>query len=157
MDTNKRKRALDDVGDALEDGECLVQAYVDTASHRRPPSPPSTPVLRLVAHHSSKSSALDLIPAQQTLAILTETTSIGRDRSYEPRIRLKSMEVSKTHATLFIDDKSFGNSDDEEGCWCIVDNASTHGTYIRAHGSSEWQRLSEKGTASKPHRLRHLE
>ena len=118
--------------------------------HARPPPPPSLDPhpLRLEIRHSSSHPASNLLPPQHTLALVTATTSIGRDRSYTPRIRLKSLEVSKTHATLFFDDIAQG--------WCVCDSASTHGTFVRRLGE-QWERLSEKGRTSLPRLLRHME
>ena len=156
-------------GEEAETAEEREAAEAATAMHRHgqlereeqeqhdhaamlPPPPPA--VLRLVVHQSSLSPSSNLLPPGQTLAVITETTSIGRDRSYDPRIRLKSLEVSKTHATLYYND--------DEGVWCIVDAASTHGTFVRAsdRGKGEQQpylRLSSKGQASLPRPLFHLE
>lgn len=131
-----------DDADALEDGE-----EIEESASIRPPPPP--PVLRLVVHHSSANPAADLLPAHQTVAAITETTSIGRDRSYDARIRLKSLEVSKTHATLYYNEI--------DAHWCILDNASTHGTFVRPDGEQAYARLSVKGATSLPRVLRHLE
>lgn len=125
----------------LEDGEEIEE--LDTMI------PPPPPVLRLVVYHSSAGASADLLPSHQTVAVVTQTTSIGRDRSYDPRIRLKSLEVSKTHATLF--------HNEMERTWCILDNASTHGTFVRQEGQQGYTRLSEKGATSLPRILQHLE
>lgn len=154
------KRGFEEVSNdeeegAIEDGEELEQQQqqppqvwpsLDNAFAVPPPPPP---VLRLVVHHSSSAPSANPLPAHQTLAIITETTSIGRDRSYDPRIRLKSLEVSKTHATLYYSEG--------DGTWCILDNASTHGTFLRSDGAEAYTRLSEKGMTSLPRVLRHLE
>lgn len=131
----------DNGNDELEDGEELE------VTDLVPPPPP--PVLRLVVYHSSAGSSADLLPSHQTLAIVSETTSIGRDRSYDPRIRLKSLEVSKTHATLYYNE--------QDGDWCILDNASTHGSFVRKEGEQTYTRLSDKGATSLPRVLKHLE
>lgn len=105
--------------------------------------------LRLVVYHSSHNPASNLLPARQTVAYIDSTTTIGRDKSYDPRIRLKSLEVSKAHATLFYDEQA--------GSWSIVDTASTHGTFVKSKGDQAWSRLAEKGKASLPRTLQHLE
>ncbi|KWU42985.1 hypothetical protein RHOSPDRAFT_10769, partial [Rhodotorula sp. JG-1b] len=79
-----------------------------------------------------------------------EPVSIGRDKSYERRIRLRELAVSKSHATLFW-------TVVVGGYWAIVDNASTHGTFVRAEGEKRFVRLSEAKVASVPHRLYHLD
>lgn len=124
----------------LEDGEEIEPTLL-------PPPPPD--VLRLVVHHSSAGPSADLLPAHQTLAIIMQTTTVGRDRSYDSRIRLKSLEVSKTHATLYYNEM--------DARWCILDNASTHGTFVRPDGEQEYTRLSAKGATSLPRVLTHLE
>ena len=49
----------------------------------------------------------------------TATVSLGRDKWTDKRIRLKEMQVSKTHANLFwLDDR------DGEGAWAIADTGS---------------------------------
>lgn len=150
---SKKRKTLHDPPDSCRPGQVGLRK-IDAASdynHDFPPPPPPCSALRLVVHHSATSSSLDLLPVHLLLAVVTCTTTIGRDRSFEPRIRLKSLEVSKTHATLFQEE---GN---DNGSWFIVDNASTHGTFVRRHLQSEWERLSEKGTASAPRLLEHLE
>lgn len=124
-----------------------------------PPIPPPPPLLRLVVHHSSQNPSANLLPPHQSLVLIQDTTTIGRDKSYEPRIRLKTLEVSRTHATLFqqeaMEDPSMQFDDDN--MWFIVDNASTHGTYLRRYGEEQYTRLSAKGQSSLPRQLKHLE
>ncbi|KAJ3832295.1 hypothetical protein F5878DRAFT_591714 [Lentinula raphanica] len=81
---------------------------------------------------------------------------LGRDNPVSneiPRIRLKEMEVSKFHASVYWDRAWEG--------WAVVDMGSKHGTYIHssnlAQGSAQNQRLSSSKTASAPRRLRHLD
>ncbi|KAG7089765.1 hypothetical protein E1B28_011419 [Marasmius oreades] len=84
-------------------------------------------------------------------------TQFGRDAGLDtvPRIRLREMEVSKLHATLYWD-KSWNR-------WGIVDMGSKHGTFLRsAIGAStdsdgRGMRLSPAKTASAPKRLYHLD
>jgi hypothetical protein len=115
-----------------------------------------TPLLRLVLARPSS-----LLPSPQAVALVdpTESVSIGRDKSYTPRIRLKELAVSKSHCTLAWIEEGVreGRS---EGYWGVVDNASTHGTFIgRAEQGMDVreQRLSETKTASSAHELKHLE
>lgn len=138
---------------SLEDGELPYYPEHSSFSTALPPPPPPHPSdpthpLRLVAYHSSSQPSLSLLPSSQTLALITSTTTIGRDRDYAPRIRLKSLEVSKNHATIYWDV--------EMGEWAIVDMASTHGTYIRRHEGEgkTWERLAERGMASLPRQLK---
>ncbi|KAI0710021.1 hypothetical protein C8Q76DRAFT_798789 [Earliella scabrosa] len=122
---------------------------------------PSTSSLRLLVHHSP------VIRKQHKLALLDgyPEIQIGRDiashGSNTPRIRLKEMEVSKLHATIFWDQ--------DRAQWSIVDMGSKHGTFIRStlvpapSGSSDTS-VDEKGTrlsaprvASMPRPLHHLD
>jgi len=91
----------------------------------------------------------------------------GRDLappgSDKPRIRLKDMEVSKLHATVYWD------SERQE--WAVVDMGSKHGTFIQvdqhsssnggsysaAHDDPRGRRLSPPRVSSIPCRLRHLD
>ncbi|EJD06425.1 uncharacterized protein FOMMEDRAFT_76684, partial [Fomitiporia mediterranea MF3/22] len=78
---------------------------------------------RLVA----KSSAV--LARKRRVAVLDayDEAQIGRDVSTSedvPRIRLKDMEVSKLHATLFWDR---GHKE-----WAIVDMGSKHGTFVKS-------------------------
>lgn len=123
-----------------------------------PPPPPT--VLRLVIHHSTQNPSVNLLPSHQTLALLDGTTTVGRDKSYEPRIRLKTLEASRTHATFYQQEQEQQQDNiiaASENPWFIVDNASTHGTFIRRHGQSDYSRLSEKGQSSLPKQLKHME
>lgn len=69
--------------------------------------------------------------------------TIGRDRSWDCRLRLAEMIVSKYHAMVFLDksDKLF----------YMIDNGSQHGTFVNE------KRLSEPKQASLPYELRHLD
>lgn len=85
--------------------------------------PSATPrgCFRLIVHSS------DVLPRKKRLAILDayKQTELGRDASSsetDPRIRLKDMEVSKVHATMFWEEARAG--------WAIVDMGSKHGTFI---------------------------
>lgn len=129
------------------------ERYEQQSKRRRLDSPPSTAFtsLRLVAKPSSRSP----LPPDQTLALLdpSSITSIGRDRAFDLRIRLKELAVSKTHATLF-----WLNGDGrEESGWAIADCGSQHGTLVQRADSEEWERTSEPKKASRPFRLRHME
>lgn len=173
------KRALEDGEEdeqqkrqELEEGEEYEEEDYPIAGPSTfvlPPPPPPPPLLRLVVHHSSQNPSANLLPPHQTLALIQETTTIGRDKSYEPRIRLKTLEVSRTHATIFQHQQQEEDtyqdgvqtaedaSTSSAGQWYIVDNASTHGTYIRRAGEEHYTRLSEKGQSSLPWHLKNLE
>ncbi|KAA1467462.1 hypothetical protein DENSPDRAFT_832516 [Dentipellis sp. KUC8613] len=120
------------------------------------------PTLRLIVEKSS------ILSPKRRLAILEGYTEIqiGRDLappgSETPRVRLKEMEISKLHATIFWD------TDRLE--WAIVDMGSKHGTFVASSGGEgrgaptgpvmrdeRGIRLSVPRTASVPRRLRHMD
>ncbi|EJF64661.1 hypothetical protein DICSQDRAFT_99923 [Dichomitus squalens LYAD-421 SS1] len=121
----------------------------------------SSTSLRLVVQHSA------ILRKNQRLALLDGFTEIqiGRDiapaGSDTPRIRLKEMEVSKVHATIYWDQ--------DRTHWSVVDMGSKHGTFIQssavpppggpaAQGSDgKGFRLSAPRVASMPRALRHFD
>lgn len=121
---------------------------------------PSSP-LRLLVQRSA------ILRKRQKLALLDGYSEIhiGRDlapaSSDTPRIRLKEMEVSKLHATIYWDQERLQ--------WAIVDMGSKHGTFIQsmaAHtpsgsapedASKNGVRLSAPRVASVPRVLHHLD
>ncbi|KAI0360136.1 hypothetical protein OH77DRAFT_1394190 [Trametes cingulata] len=127
------------------------------------PSPTSS--LRLLVQRST------LLRTQGKLALLDgyPEIQIGRDAappgSDIPKIRLKEMEVSKLHATIYWDQA--------HSRWLIVDMGSKHGTFIRPASSaapslpadsmsealvdSRGLRLSAPRVASMPRTLHHLD
>lgn len=132
----------------------------------------SSPSLRLLVQRSS------VLPKKHSIAVIDgyEEVQLGRDAAHSssdvPRIRLKEMEVSKIHATIYWD------QDRRE--WAVVDMGSKHGTFFQAGLSSGafgdsvvvlpspqaaapladdprgW-RLSSPRMASIPRRLNHLD
>jgi hypothetical protein len=121
-------------------------------------------IFRLVVLSSS------ILPKIQTLAIIDNAyklLELGRDTapptSETPRVRLKEMEISKLHATIFWSV--------EHAQWKVVDMGSKHGTFVQP---PDWQppqvnsgislhdmderghRLSPPRVASLPQSLIHL-
>ena len=109
-----------------------------------------------------------VLSKRRKLAVLDayDEVQIGRDVSHSttvPRIRLKDMEVSKLHATIFWDHA--------RDAWSVVDMGSKHGTYVSQEShlskpnaqsmtsveanSRNGQRLSESRKASLPKSLHH--
>ncbi|GAA5985946.1 hypothetical protein JCM10908_006344 [Rhodotorula pacifica] len=133
----------------------------DEEGTNRPDPYANAPLLRLVVADPRPDTAV--LPAAQQVASIDpgEPVSLGRDKSFERRIRLKELAVSKSHATIFWTvlepEEEEENSSGGGGYWAIVDNASTHGTFVRAEGEKKWVRLSEAKVASVPHRLYHLD
>ncbi|RDX57576.1 hypothetical protein OH76DRAFT_1451466 [Lentinus brumalis] len=124
------------------------------------PTPSSS--LRLLVQRSP------VLRRQHKLALLDGylEIQIGRDiapaGSDTPRIRLKELEVSKLHATIYWDQ---GRAQ-----WSIVDMGSKHGTFVRsatapsATSSAVAEGVDEKGfrlsaprVASMPRTLHHLD
>ncbi|TFY76608.1 hypothetical protein EWM64_g7403 [Hericium alpestre] len=124
---------------------------------------PST--FRLIVHKTG------ILSSRWRLAIFDGHTEVqfGRDAAppgtETPRVRLKEMEVSKVHATVFWD------ADRRE--WAVVDMGSKHGTFV-ASGNAEGRgaptgpgqggttdergiRLSAPRVASVPRRLGHMD
>ncbi|GAA6003827.1 hypothetical protein JCM10207_006426 [Rhodosporidiobolus poonsookiae] len=119
-----------------------------------PPDPYArAPLLRLVVRTRPDAAVL---PSAQCVAQLepSEPTSIGRDKSFERRVRLRELAVSKSHCTVFW---SIDPELENGGFWAITDNGSTHGTFLRGDGETKELRLSEPKVASLPQRLHHLD
>lgn len=97
---------------------------VSTPSYSATTTPLSSSSLRLLVRQSS------ILPRTQTLAVLDgySEVQIGRDAppvgETTPRLRLKEMEVSKMHATVYWDK---GRHE-----WAVVDMGSMHGTFHRS-------------------------
>ena len=108
-------------------------------------------ICRLVVRQSHRK----FLPHNQRLAVIDGYSQVqfGRDAAPHgastPRIRLKDMEVSKLHATLFWDS--------ERHEWAIVDMGSKHGTFIGSGQDTKPTRLSATREASMPKRVKHLD
>jgi pSer/pThr/pTyr-binding forkhead associated (FHA) protein len=107
------------------------------------------PICRLVIQEGR------FISQKQRLAVIDGYSEVqfGRDAPppgvSTPRIRLKDMEVSKLHATLFWDA--------ERAEWAVVDMGSKHGTFVGSGQDANRVRLSASREASMPKRLKHLD
>ena len=107
------------------------------------------PICRLVIQESR------FISHKQRLAVIDGYSEVqfGRDAAppgvSTPRIRLKDMEVSKLHATLFWDA--------ERREWAVVDMGSKHGTFVGSGQDTKRVRLSAPRVASMPKRVGHLD
>lgn len=115
------------------------------------------PFLRLVKLSS------DVLPRNQSVAIVDGRhggISIGRDKTFTPRLRLPSMEVSKHHANIYSNARAPIR-------YSVSDTGSTHGTYVcrrdqptslselAALPDSSFHRLSPPKHASRPFDLHH--
>jgi FHA domain len=120
-------------------------------THPEPTPAPSHdfPICRLIIQESR------FIPHKQRLAVIDGYSEVqfGRDAAppgvSTPRIRLRDMEVSKLHATLFWDV--------ERREWAIVDMGSKHGTFFGSGQDGKRVRLSATRVASMPKRVGHLD
>lgn len=121
--------------------------------HTHPDSAHSNdfPICRLIVRQSHGR----FLPHKQRLAVIDGYTQVqfGRDAAPHgastPRIRLKDMEVSKLHATLFWDSQRHE--------WAVVDMGSKHGTFIGSGQDTKPTRLSATREASMPKRVKHLD
>ncbi|KAI0368730.1 hypothetical protein BV20DRAFT_1021918 [Pilatotrama ljubarskyi] len=140
------------------------------APHTPLPTSSSSPIssLRLLVQRSTvlrKPKVLALLDGYSEIQIGRDPTPPGSDT---PKIRLKELEVSKLHATIYWDQ--------ERSWWSIVDMGSKHGTFIQpvssasdsAPGTSTAStssavadarglRLSAPRVASMPRTLHHLD
>ncbi|KAF8841768.1 hypothetical protein BDN67DRAFT_966650 [Paxillus ammoniavirescens] len=123
----------------------------DISSREVPDRSALRPPLRLRVLQSS------ILHKNLNLAVLDSygEAQFGRDLapagSETPRIRLKEMEVSKLHATVFWDK--------ERGEWAVVDMGSKHGTFLQSarQPDAKPSRLSPPRVAGIPRPLRHLD
>lgn len=111
--------------------------------------PDSSATLRLVVQGSK------LLPAGHIVLVDASGLTVGRDKSWDKRLRLAEMAVSKFHCQIYYDPGNVGvgdsdNSNDKEG-FRIVDVGSTNGTYLNG------ERLSESKKSSVPRHLSHLD
>lgn len=164
-----RKEASVDISGAVHsssvewpgDAEATPEFLPAGGSSISPALPSSSSSLRLLVHRSPvlrkhfKVALLDGYP----------DVHIGRDMapggSDTPRIRLKEMEVSKLHSTIYWDR--------DRSQWSIVDMGSKHGTFIRSAAAptpsttcdervdGKGARLSAPRVASMPRTLHHLD
>lgn len=110
------------------------------------------PLCRFVVIRSSVLSPRHRIASADGFAEL----HFGRDAAspgiQTPRVRLREMEVSKHHTTVYWDSKRRE--------WNAVDMGSKHGTFIHPRATPsghESHRLSAPRVASLPRRLKHMD
>ncbi|KAL0566490.1 hypothetical protein V5O48_015521 [Marasmius crinis-equi] len=113
----------------------------------------STHSCRLVVSHTR------ILPKLHRVALLDGYTEVqlGRDAALDtvPKIRLREMEVSKLHATIYWD-QAWNR-------WGLVDMGSKHGTFQRSvlgeatDSDARGTRISSPKTASLPKKLHHLD
>jgi len=107
------------------------------------------PICRLVIQEGR------FVSGNRRLAVIDGYSEVqfGRDAPppgvTTPRVRLRDMEVSKLHATLFWDAQRTE--------WAVVDMGSKHGTFVGSGQDANPVRLSAARVASMPKRLKHLD
>ncbi|KAG2212870.1 hypothetical protein INT46_009662 [Mucor plumbeus] len=113
------------------------QSYVPLTDAYWAGHPQSTLSIRFVIQSSPH------FQSGQVILVDENGITIGRDRSWDSRLRLPEMIVSKYHAMVFLDKK--------EKAFFIIDSGSQHGTFVNE------KRLSEPKKSSLPYELRHLD
>lgn len=112
-----------------------TQSYIPLTDEYWLGYPQGTHSIRLVIQSSPHLAA-------GRVALVDENgLTIGRDRSWDSRLRLPEMIVSKYHAMIYLDK--------QEKLFYMIDNGSQHGTFVNE------KRLSEPKQASLPYELRH--
>lgn len=112
-----------------------TQTYVPLTDNYWQGHPESTQSIRFVVESSP------FFTTGQVALVDESGMTIGRDRSWDARLRLPEMMVSKYHAMVFLDK--------QEKLFYMIDNGSQHGTFVNE------KRLSEPKQASLPYELRH--
>lgn len=114
-----------------------TQSYIPLTDEYWLGHPQGTHSIRLVVQSSPH------FAAGQVVLVDENGLTIGRDRSWDSRLRLPEMIVSKYHAMVYLDK--------QEKLFYMIDNGSQHGTFVNE------KRLSEPKQASLPYELRHLD
>ncbi|KAI8637714.1 SMAD/FHA domain-containing protein [Parasitella parasitica] len=113
------------------------QSYVPLTDAYWAGHPQGTQSMRFVVQSSPH------FKSGQVILLDENGVSIGRDRSWDSRLRLPEMAVSKYHAMVYLDKK--------ENAFYIIDSGSQHGTFVNE------KRLSEPKQSSLPYELRHMD
>lgn len=113
----------------------VTQSYIPLTDAYWQGHPQSTESFRLVVQTSP------FYEPGQVVLIDENGLTIGRDRSWDSRLRLPEMIVSKYHAMIYFDK--------QEKLFYLIDNGSQHGTFVNQ------TRLSEPKQASLPYELRN--
>ncbi|KAI9289684.1 hypothetical protein BC943DRAFT_314930 [Umbelopsis sp. AD052] len=128
-----------------------ANAAAEASSYFTTNEPASDEALRLVVLESQ------LLPVNNIILVDANGITIGRDRSWDRRLRLPEMAVSKYHCHIFSNSADiFQDTDnvaDQEPAsnFSIIDVGSQNGTFVNG------ERLSLTRSASPPYPLRHLD
>jgi pSer/pThr/pTyr-binding forkhead associated (FHA) protein len=133
----------------IVDANAAAEASVYYATNE----PASDEALRLVVLESQ------LLPVNNILLVDANGITIGRDRSWDRRLRLPEMAVSKYHCHIFSNLADiFQDTDNDKAAdqeltsnFSIIDVGSQNGTFVNG------DRLSLTRSASPPYPLRHLD
>ncbi|KAI1797373.1 hypothetical protein LXA43DRAFT_984113 [Ganoderma leucocontextum] len=147
-------------GDTDSTAELLP--YDDTTPYEPAATIPAPSVsLRLLVQHTAilhRNQRIALLDGYPQIEIGRDVAAVGSD---VPRIRLKEMEVSKLHVTIYWDQ--------DRTQWSVVDMGSKHGTFIQSSAApppcsssalgldAKGFRLSAPRVASMPRALHHLD
>lgn len=113
-----------------DDGMYIPVAVID---QDEPTTTTEEAVLRLVV------LASDVVPRHHLVLVDDRGLTVGRDRSWDQRLRLAEMAVSRFHCQLYFDRQDAG--------FYLLDTGSQHGTLLNG------TRLSEPKKSSSPVRL----
>lgn len=133
----------------IVDANAAAEASVYYATNE----PSSDEALRLVVIESQ------LLPVNNIILVDANGITMGRDRSWDRRLRLPEMAVSKYHCHIFSNTADiFQDTDIDEAAdqelasnFSIIDVGSQNGTFVNG------ERLSLTRSASPPYPLRHLD
>jgi pSer/pThr/pTyr-binding forkhead associated (FHA) protein len=156
--TNLYYDTLSDTYSRLDEATMMYQIVdakdaADASAYYATNEPSSDEALRLVVLESQ------LLPVNNVILVDANGITIGRDRSWDRRLRLPEMAISKYHCHIFSNSADiFQDTDNKDKAdqeptsnFSIIDVGSQNGTFVNG------ERLSLTKAASAPYPLRHLD